>query len=327
MPRVLFTADWHIKLGQKHVPVAWQINRFIMLVTRLNDLFHEQGCDEHIIGGDIFDRFDPTPEEVELFFDIIARLNHKTKIYTGNHEMKTKTKSVLQNFAEEVSRCNPLVEVIESGYRSSDYDIIDYTELHKKNWAEQESRLCFTHVRGAIPPHVIPEVSLELFDIYDLVVSGDLHSYQNSQSTERGTQILYPGSPLTTSFHRSRTVNTNGCIVINTDTLNHTWFDLGDLPQLIRKTVKVGEPLIEDAYDRVIYEVEGDISELKQVKDSDLLDKKVNKNVGKPATLDMTKAKGKAEELALFLTNVKHLPKETVDRLVSKYKRLRPDAD
>ena len=25
---ILFTADWHIKLGQKNVPVDWAINRY-----------------------------------------------------------------------------------------------------------------------------------------------------------------------------------------------------------------------------------------------------------------------------------------------------------
>ncbi|QDF14692.1 putative recombination endonuclease subunit D12 [Vibrio phage Pontus] len=327
MARLLFSADWHIKLGQKHVPALWQINRFHMLVDKLNKRFEASECDVHVIGGDIFDRFDPTPEEIELYFDLISKLNHKTLIYTGNHEMKSKTKSVLDNLAEETTRCNPLVEVVIGVYRSQDFDIIDYKELHKKSWAEQQSRICLTHVRGEIPPHVTPEIDLAKFDTYDLVLAGDLHSYQNTQTTDNGTTILYPGSPLTTTFHRERTRKTNGCIVINTETLNYVWHDLKELPQLIRKTIQVGEPMIKDEYDRVIYEVEGDISELKSIQDSDLLDKKVNKNVGKPAALDLTNKSGTDEELAIYLTEVEALPKDTVNRLVGKYKQVVPNAD
>ncbi|QKN84901.1 putative recombination endonuclease subunit D12 [Vibrio phage AG74] len=298
-----------------------------MLVDKLNKRFEASECDVHVIGGDIFDRFDPTPEEIELYFDLISKLNHKTLIYTGNHEMKSKTKSVLDNLAEETTRCNPLVEVVIGVYRSQDFDIVDYKELHKKSWAEQQSRICLTHVRGEIPPHVTPEIDLAKFDTYDLVLAGDLHSYQNTQTTDNGTTILYPGSPLTTTFHRERTRKTNGCIVINTETLNYVWHDLKELPQLIRKTIQVGEPMIKDEYDRVIYEVEGDISELKSIQDSDLLDKKVNKNVGKPAALDLTNKSGTDEELAIYLTEVEALPKDTVNRLVGKYKQVVPNAD
>ncbi|QJQ85079.1 putative recombination endonuclease subunit D12 [Vibrio phage Bennett] len=298
-----------------------------MLVDKLNKRFESSECDVHVIGGDIFDRFDPTPEEIELYFDLISKLNHKTLIYTGNHEMKSKTKSVLDNLAEETTRCNPLVEVVIGVYRSQDFDIVDYKELHKKSWAEQQSRICLTHVRGEIPPHVTPEIDLAKFDTYDLVLAGDLHSYQNTQTTDNGTTIIYPGSPLTTTFHRERTRKTNGCIVINTETLNYVWHDLKELPQLIRKTIQVGEPMIKDEYDRVIYEVEGDISELKSIQDSDLLDKKVNKNVGKPAALDLTNKSGTDEELAIYLTEVEALPKDTVNRLVGKYKQVVPNAD
>lgn len=325
--KILFSADWHIKLGQRNVPKSWQINRFVMLVQRLNDIVNDTECDLHIIGGDIFDRFDPSTEEIELYFDLVARLKHRTLIYTGNHEMKSKTLSVLNNLAEETTRCNPLVEVITEPYRSSDFDIIDFTELHAKTWQPQISKLCFTHVRGSIPPHVTPEIDLSKFDCYDLVVAGDLHSYQNTQETEAGTTIMYPGSPLTTSFHRDRTSKTNGCLVVDTDTLGCKWHELGDLPQLIRKTISVGEDMVSDGYDRVIYEVEGDISELKTIKDSELLDKKINKNVGKPAKLDLHNKASTEEELALYLLEIEKLPKDTVDRLVGKYKKAVPNAN
>ncbi len=325
--RLLFSADWHIKLGQKNVPKVWQKNRFLRMVSELNDGFALNLCDRHIVGGDILDRFDPTAEELELYFECIARINHPTDIYTGNHELVGKTHSVLFNLAEETARCNPLVRIITEPYRSEEYDIIDFTELHKTKWKPAKSKLAFTHVRGCIPPHVEPEIDLSRFDNYDLVVTGDLHSHQNTQSTEAGTPLVYPGSPLTTSFHRARTQNTNGYLVVDTQTLDWKWFDLGILPQLIRKTIQVGEEMVADEYDRVIYEVEGDIAELKGVKDSDLLDKKVNKNVGKGATLDLSKNEGITRELVLYLTEIQKLPETRVKVLAGRFKSIVPDAD
>jgi hypothetical protein len=47
--KVLFTADVHIKLGQKNVPIEWAKNRFNMLWSQLeaiqkkNDYFQKNG--------------------------------------------------------------------------------------------------------------------------------------------------------------------------------------------------------------------------------------------------------------------------------------------
>lgn len=319
--KILFTADWHIKLGQRHVPKVWQIDRLKKMVSEINQAAKDAACDLIIIGGDIFDRFDPSAEEMELYYNLISMLEVNTWIFTGNHEMLSKTKSVLAHYADETTRCNPLVEIVGS-FRSDDFDIIDYSELHAKKWKDHKGKICFTHVRGEIKPHVVPEVDLELFNCYDLVFAGDLHSYQNTQSTKAGVAIVYPGSPITTSFHRERTKNTNGYILINTETMNYSWHDLGHLPQLIRKTIHAAADMVEDEYDRVIYEIEGSLDELKSVKDSDLLDKRINKGVSKEATLSIPKDATTSEELALYFTKVHSLEKEVVDNLISRFKKV-----
>ena len=68
---LLFTADWHIKLGQKNVPKDWATNRYSMYFDQVNEL--EKDCDLHIIGGDLFDRV-PTMDELTLYFDFIRTL-------------------------------------------------------------------------------------------------------------------------------------------------------------------------------------------------------------------------------------------------------------
>jgi hypothetical protein len=100
-------------------------------------------------------------------------------------------------------------------------------------------------------------------------LAGDLHSYDNCQRN-----ILYPGSPVTTSFHR--TLVDTGVIILDSDTLEHTWVRL-EVPQLIRKTVKAGEPTPPTDYHHTVYEVEGDLSELSVLEDSEFVDKKVSR--------------------------------------------------
>ena len=79
---ILFTADWHIKLGQKNVPVKWATNRYQMFFDQIYEL--EKECNMHIIGGDLFDRL-PNMEELELYFRFIRGVKIPTIIYDGNH--------------------------------------------------------------------------------------------------------------------------------------------------------------------------------------------------------------------------------------------------
>ena len=87
---ILFTADWHIKLGQKNVPVSWAINRYNLFFNEVYTL--EKECNMHIIGGDLFDRL-PNMEELELYFSFIRKVKIPTVIYDGNHEATRKNRT------------------------------------------------------------------------------------------------------------------------------------------------------------------------------------------------------------------------------------------
>lgn len=315
--KVLFVADIHIKLGQRKVPKGWQANRYHMLVDELNKV----ECDLMILGGDTFDKAEASLEEIELYFELISKIQHPTLIFCGNHELKTKTSGILHNLAEETNRCNPKVEFVGTGYRSTEFDIIDYVELHQKSWKPQKSKLLFTHVRAELPAHMKqePEIDLSKFDTYSLVISGDLHSHQMSQMTENKTPIIYPGSPLTTSFHREIPSDANGYIIVDTSTLEWEWYDLSRLPQLVRKKVTSEDEMIEDPYHRVVYELEGDLQSLGKVKDSELLDKKINTKVSKEAKLQL-EDKTLDEELVMYLDEVESLPESTIKRLITRFK-------
>jgi DNA repair exonuclease SbcCD nuclease subunit len=306
--RILFSADWHIKLGQKNVPTSWARSRYYSFFDKLKEL--EENVDLHIIGGDIFDRV-PTLDELELYFSFVKSAKIETIIYDGNHEATKKNSSFLTILADVTSNLNERVTVITSSYEDSrGFSILPYCELHKKDSIEKlnPSLPLFTHVRGEIPPHVTPEVDLERFSSFPIVFAGDLHANSNSQRN-----IVYPGSPMTTSFHRSK-VNT-GLVLI--DNWNWSWIDL-DLPQLIRKTVTDTNEMIPGIKDHIIYELEGDMRDLAKVANTELLDKKVVKrNIETSLVLD--KSMTLAEELVEYLTYILEISNDKIPSIVGLF--------
>lgn len=267
--KIGFIADVHIKVGQKSVPEAWAVNRFQMLfedIAEWND-----SVDRWIIGGDVFDKV-PNMQEIELFYDLVTVFKKPTIIIPGNHESLKKNTTFLTYFKKSVARINPLVTIVDDFYTDDlGIDYIPYNKLKEYHPEDVDFHgdILVTHVRGEIPPHVKPEVPLELFDRWKVVLAGDLHSYSNSQRN-----ILYPGSPITTSFHREL-VDT-GFLILDTETLQHEWHSF-PVPQLIRKTVKAGDPTPTTDFHHTVYEVEGSLAELAELETSDVVDKKLVK--------------------------------------------------
>lgn len=303
--KVLFTADIHIKLGQKNVPVDWAKNRYDLLWKEFERC--QEQAEVFVIGGDVFDKL-PNMEELEVYFDLINHCSIPTIIYSGNHEAIKKNTTFMSNLAKATNKMNKNVIVIDDYYSDYGIEFVPYNKLKdfeqgKHPWPDGGSILC-THVRGEIPPHVQPEVNLDIFKDWDVVLAGDLHSYENSQRN-----ILYPGSPVTTSFHRN-SVDT-GIILLDNDTLDHTWIKL-KVPQLIRKTVGVNDPKPPTEYDHTIYQVEGDMQELGGLEDSDLIDRKVLKRETDTALL-LDKDMSLNEEVSEYLRYILQLPDTTIE--------------
>jgi len=304
---ILFSADWHIKLGQKNVPRDWAINRYREFFNQVNAI----ECDTHIIGGDIFDRL-PSMEELELFFDFIRSAKVSTLIYDGNHEATRKNHTFFSHLKNVVNSINPLVEIIDIVTEYETFWILPYCDLHKKDYIERcaTGLPLFTHVRGEIPPHVKPEVDLDRFDKFPVVFAGDLHAHSNCQRN-----IVYPGSPMTTSFHRTE-VKT-GYILINEKDWSWSWHEF-NLPQLIRKTVQDPKDMIATDYHHTIYELEGDIQDLAETQNSELLDKKVVKR-STEAKLILSPTMTMVEELAEYLTYILELDEKKIEEIIGVY--------
>ena len=306
---ILFTADWHIKLGQKNVPMAWACSRYKMFFEQIEEAVEKHGVTLHIIGGDLFDRV-PSMDELTLYFDFIKNTKVETVIYDGNHEATRKHRTFFDNLIKVTSQLNPLVTVITDTYCSRDWAILPYADLHKKNSIEDiDTEILFTHVRGEIPPHVVPEVDLERFDKFKTVYSGDLHAHENTQRN-----IVYPGSPMTTSFHRN--IVKTGYLIIDNN-YDWTWHQF-ELPQLIRKTVSTEEEMVQTDYHHTIYEIEGDVSDLSNIKNSELLDKKVIKRKTE-ATLVLDKEMSMEEELNEYLSYILELNDDKVKNILGVF--------
>ncbi len=307
---ILLTADWHIKLGQKNVPIDWAINRYRMFFDQLSKI--EPNVNLHIVAGDIFDKL-PTMQELELYFEWIKDVKVKTYVFAGNHEATKKGQTFLVHLKEVTNRINPLVEIIDSIFETDDYIIVPYEFIHKKGiWGSlDKSKVIFSHIRGEIEPHVKAEIDLDLVKDFPVVYLGDLHSHSNCQRN-----MVYPGSPMVTSFHRNR-VSTGYIIIDGDDLTSWTWRPF-QLPQLIRKTVTDPADMTPTDYDHTIYELEGDMSDLSKVKDSDLLDKKIVKRKTDTAlilTSDMTIR----DEIAEYLRYILELPEDKVLRALGKF--------
>jgi len=298
--KILFSADHHIKLGQKNVPKDWQKNRYSMLWEKLHNL--EEDCGIHIMGGDIFDKI-PTPEELAMYFEFIAGCKIPTFIYDGNHEALKKGQTFLKYLERVSNDINSNVHVINGINEIGEVDIIPYTHLKTFKPEDFDNKILCTHVRGNIPPYVIEEIDLTKFEGWEVVLAGDLHSYENSQGN-----ILYPGSPLSITFHRNKV--DNGVIVFDTETMKHEFIKLG-LPQLIRKTVSSKDEIIPTEYDHTIYEITGNLLELSDIDTtSEFIDKKIV-NKQSESILDL-KGKTLSEELGEYLSTILSIEEDDV---------------
>ena len=273
----------------------------------------EKQCSMHIIGGDIFDRL-PSMEELELYFSFIRKVQIPTIIYDGNHEATKKNKTFFTQLKQVSRDINPLINIVDISYIDEDlgYGILPYADLHKKGSIDHfDTRMpLFTHIRGEIPPHVKPEIDLDLLADFPVVFAGDLHAHSNTQRN-----IVYPGSPMTTSFHRAR-VKT-GYLLIDERDWSWMWEEF-KLPQLIRQTVSDPNDMVATDYDHTIYEIEGDIHDLAAIKNSDLLDKKVVKR-NTEASLIIHKDMTIEQELVEYLTYILEISPDKIPDILGTY--------
>ena len=272
--KVLFIADHHIKLGQKDVPIEWAESRFMDIWVKIKEIARERDITTIIHGGDIFDSV-PSMPELAIYGNMLEELRRFTNIiYPGNHEAVTKHTSFMGHL-RALSQASIVDDYLSEGevegyFGIPNSAILPYTELKGKSWHGDSGKILFTHVRGAIPPHVTPEINLDLFEGWDTVYAGDLHSHKMSQRN-----IVYPGSPANTTFRRSEGSGTNGILIIDTEVNEWEFVDL-DMPQLIKATVTREEDIVPTHPNHTMYELIGAETSVSKVEHKNLVAKKVS---------------------------------------------------
>ena len=291
------------------MPKDWAKNRYELFIEQVREL--ETQVSLHIVGGDVFDKL-PSLEELSIYFNFIRGVTVPTLVFPGNHEALKKDTSFFDQLVEVTQAINPLVTVVTTTTEYDNFTILPFADLHRKNSIEDcpQDKPLFTHVRGEILPHVKPEVDLDRFNKFPIVYAGDLHSHSNTQRN-----IVYPGSPMTTSFHRSL-VDTGYLLIDEEDLTKWSWHKF-ELPQLIRKTVESTEDMIATDFHHTIYEIEGDLQQLSGIANTELLDKKIVKR-NSEVTVDLT-GKTIQQELEAYLIDVLTLPDVTVEKAMEVF--------
>ena len=146
------------------------------------------------------------------------------------------------------------------------------------------------------------------FSSWGLCLLGDLHFNHRYGDTN----CYYPGSPLNTTFDRdeNRQYGVDVYDVVDSHNYSREFVDL-ELPKLIRKKIAVGEKMVEDPINHVVYEVTGSLDQLAKIENSELLDKKMVEKPAEESTLDL-KGKTTYEELEIYLNHIKVADVEAV---------------
>jgi DNA repair exonuclease SbcCD nuclease subunit len=305
--RLLFLADIHIKDKHKGVPSDWLETRWNLFLAKFVEL--QASADYCILGGDLFDTAMPTPIETRRYFELVQACNIPSVITTGNHEQKTKKYNILEDYAQATIAINPLVSVVTEPETIFGVDILPYQYIKEPT---NQSNVLITHVRGEIPPHVKPEVDLDLYSKYKLVLAGDLHAHSNSQ-----LNIVYPGSPYTTSFHRKISKGENGAIIVDLDNLDDIKHIDMELPQLLRYTITSMKEVEQEDFDFIQWELEGDMSEVAGINDPNV--RKKPKATQVSAQLDLTGSSDLVSELDLYFDQIEQLNATDKERVINTY--------
>lgn len=317
MIKILSSADWHVNLHRKKIPRQWQMSRFQLLFNKLLEL--ENQCDVHVIAGDLFDK-EPDPDEICLVLAYLNSVQKPTIVVPGNHEATSRGRTFWEHFKLENTIKNPLVHIFTENGRidiaGQGFCAFPYGSVQTDKLPDYvDGDVLITHIRGEVPPHITAEYDFEKLRPWKLVLLGDLHF----RHKYKDYSVYYPGSPLNTTFDRDdkREYGVDIITMRSIDDYSVDFVNLS-LPKLIRRTVSVNEPMVQDLYHHVIYEVTGSIDELAKVKKTDMLDKKMVEKPATGATLDL-KDKSLYEELEIYLRYIKVAEAEIV---LSEFKKL-----
>jgi hypothetical protein len=163
MIKILSSADWHVNLHRKKIPVAWQMKRFQLLFDKLLHL--EESCDVHVIAGDLFDK-EPDPDEICLVLSYLNSVQKPTIVVPGNHEATTRGRTFWEHFKLENTIKNSLVHILTENERiclaGQWFSAFPYSSVQTDKLPQHiPGDILVTHIRGEVPPHITAEYDFE----------------------------------------------------------------------------------------------------------------------------------------------------------------------
>jgi len=221
MTKILFVSDIHLNLRKNK---EWEYNRFMMLA----DFLIQSHADILVLGGDIFDKANPTLDEIAAFYEFINKLQKFKKIYviSGNHEDLSHKETTFHkipivgfeyfDFTEE-----PIKLEKYHLYFVSHHRIKEISKLYPK-----DKSVIFSHIRASVGM-IKEEIPVKKFmKKFDYAFLGDIHIPLQFYN------VHYCGSPYTIHFEPKRSTGIF-CITIVGDKLNWRNIDTSHLPQKI----------------------------------------------------------------------------------------------
>jgi len=217
-------------------------------IKRLAKLLAEKSYTSVVLAGDLFDKARPTLEEQKAMQHFINTIADVSDVYiiSGNHEaVNTTTHKTTFDYIT-LSNCTYVTfeELILEGHPVL---LAGWSHKGKLKYGTVKSKVCVSHIRSALPPHITAEMQMDFTDKFDLVLLGDIHDKYSPKDN-----VHYTNSPYAISF--SSASPSGSYIEFDPKTLDWQYVDTS-LPQKVKLTCDVDTALKVEYNKDYLYKV------------------------------------------------------------------------
>lgn len=203
MTTFIITGDWHIRI-KPDIPESWQESRYRKLFRTIIKHCKEKQA-KLILSGDIFDKNKPALLELQLFVELVTRLEEnriETYLIAGNHEVIGQGRTTFDYLQplfgrlDYVTYCfsDLLVEGSHWIYLEGHPSITD-PNYEKPVLNPSKTNILVSHFRPTVNKFIQEEVDVAaLIAGFDYVFASDIHMpYEDGN-------LIYTNHPLNSSF-------------------------------------------------------------------------------------------------------------------------------